>query len=175
MIMSNDSMFTDLGSLLTGIVKKKQWQQRLGLHQVFLFWDKAVGKEIAAHAQPKVIKGTVLWLKVSDSVWAQQLQFEKLTILDEINGRLVKIGTAKFGSHEGKKIKLTDLRFDISSGPLKSIYADNGKRKVPSVPEADLDALAHFNQMIIDIEDPRIKQSMRRLWQITEARKHKIL
>ncbi len=160
----------DLGSLIAGVCREKNWQWRLGLHQVFLFWNEVVGTEIAAHAQPEVIKGDVLWLRVSDSVWMQQLQFEKMPILEKINDRLTIFEAAKFNNNGTKPLNISDLRFAVSRTALA---AENGREeRTPAAPVVvDADRLAEFDQLIAGMGDSKVKESMRHLWLITERRK----
>ncbi|MEW6220318.1 MAG: DUF721 domain-containing protein [Thermodesulfobacteriota bacterium] len=93
-----------MASLLAGLLRERGWSQRLALHRSFLVWDRVVGRTIARHAQPAVIRGTVLWLAVSDPIWMQQLQLEKPRILERLNSELAGA-------------KLTDLRFRLSPLP----------------------------------------------------------
>lgn len=133
-----------LRSLLAG----KKWQRRIELHQVFLFWQEAVGEGIAAHAEPEVIRGTVLWIKVSDSVWMQQLHLQKMLLLEELNARLA-------GD------KLTDLRFhlDVDAGTPPKKPAKKGRRRVrTSAPPPELE------RMIGLMESQEMQEAMRRLW-----------
>ncbi|NOX25097.1 MAG: DUF721 domain-containing protein [Deltaproteobacteria bacterium] len=168
--MASDRKAHDLGSLIVGVCREKNWQWRLGLHQVFLFWDEVVGAEIAAHAQPEVIKRDVLWLRVSDSVWMQQLQFEKMPVLEKINDRLAGFETGKFADNGTKPLKISDLRFAVSRTALA---AEKGlEERAPAAPAVvDADRLAEFDQLIAGVSDPQVKESMRRLWLITEKRK----
>jgi len=110
-----------LKSLLAG----RNWQKRIDLHQVFLFWNEAVGPDIAAHAEPEIIRGTVLWIRVTDSVWMQQLHLLKTQLLERLNSRL-------------KEEKLSDLRFqlDVHAGAeSKQLQQKRKKRKkIPAVP-----------------------------------------
>jgi len=164
--MLSDSKDNDLGSLLTGVFQKKNWQRRMGLHQVFLFWDNVVGTEIAAHAQPKVIKGDVLWLNVSDSVWMQHLQFEKLSVLDRINDRLKGL-RAKFADKSGKPLRISDLRFDISRTSLAKVKP---VEKIQPAKIIDKKRLAEFEQLLAMVNDPKVKDSLRHLWLLVEGR-----
>ena len=173
--MARDGTTTDLGSLLATVFQKKNWQRRLGLHQVFFFWDKVVGVEIAAHAQPDIIKGDVLWLKVSDSIWMQQLQFEKQNILVRLNKRLDRLavtGPAKNNSTD-KDWRLSDLRFSIGKPlPIKSATDNVTEQAAPVLSVVDEAKLADFNQLLTNIEDPKLQDSMRRLWLTIEGRKN---
>jgi len=173
--MARDCTTTDLGSLLATVLQKKNWQRRLGLHQVFLFWDQVVGAEVAAHAQPDVIKGDVLWLKVSDSIWMQQLQFEKQHILDRLNKRLQRLTTTnQAGDKSGdKEWRLSDLRLSLGKPVQNKSAADLGPPQSAPLPPVAVDEakLAKFNQLLTNIEDPELRESMRRLWLAVEGRK----
>lgn len=160
-IMAASNMPSDLGSLLAAVLKEKDWQRRLRLHQVFLFWEEVVGNEIARHAQPQVIKGDVLWLEVSDSIWMQQLQFERFHLLELLNARLAAGGHAAAAVGEGMPLRLSDLKFKL--GP------SHGRRQPvrppkPCLHEIDHDRFAQFSASLNSIADQGLKESMKRLW-----------
>jgi predicted nucleic acid-binding Zn ribbon protein len=48
-------------------------------------WDETVGAEIANHARPSSIRKGVLVVKVSDSVWLQELEFKAHEIIERVN------------------------------------------------------------------------------------------
>lgn len=48
-------------------------------------WLKAVGANIAAQTRPDVIKRSVLFVKVANSAWMQQLHFMKQDIIEKFN------------------------------------------------------------------------------------------
>lgn len=56
--------------------------------RIWKLWDSVVGKTIAEHAQPSTIKKGVLVVKVSDSVWLQELEFKAKEIKERLNGKL---------------------------------------------------------------------------------------
>jgi len=56
--------------------------------KLWKLWDEAVGAEIANHARPSSIKKGVLVVKVSDSVWLQELEFRAQEIIERINSVL---------------------------------------------------------------------------------------
>jgi len=51
-------------------------------------WNKAVGPQIAAQSRPGNLKGETLFVKVSNSVWMQQLHFLKEEIIGKMNQAL---------------------------------------------------------------------------------------
>jgi hypothetical protein len=56
--------------------------------KIWKIWDRAVGKRIAKHARPSTIKRGVLVVKVSDSVWLQELEFKAEDIRTRLNSEL---------------------------------------------------------------------------------------
>jgi len=56
---------------------------RVGEH-----WAEAVGPEVAAHSQPVGMRGDVLEVSVDSSVWCQQLQMQRLSILAALAAQL---------------------------------------------------------------------------------------
>ena len=161
---------TDLGSLLATVLTQKDWQRRMRLHQVFLFWDEVVGSEIARHAQPQVIKGDVLWLAVSDSIWMQQLQFERHHLLKLLNARLAEgreHPNGAPGSGSDSAPCLLDLRFTLDS----SLGRRQPLRRKEPVPQAiDHDQFAQFSASLNSIEDLETRETMKRLWLVMHRR-----
>lgn len=47
-------------------------------------WKTIVGDQIASHAKPAGFRGNALIVQVDSSVWAQELSFQKKTILARI-------------------------------------------------------------------------------------------
>lgn len=166
MVQSNHP--ADVGSLLTSVLTKKDWLQRLKLHQVFLFWNEVVGKEIARHAQPQVIKGDTLWLAVSDAIWMQQLQFERHHLLELINFRLAERGAQERATTgEGKDApRLNEIKFALDT----SIGRRPAKAKRAAVREIDHEQFAQFSASLNSIEDQATRESMKRLWLVMHQR-----
>ena len=134
--------------ILRSLLVEKKWQHRINQHQVFLFWNEVVGRDIAAHAEPEVIRGSVLWIKVSDSVWMQQLHLQKMLLLERINERL-------------RGDPLSDLRFhlDVHSGtPAEEPQIKPRKKKNPAALPPELE------NMIGLLDSRDMQEALRRLW-----------
>ena len=147
----------EMNQLLAVFFKDKKWRNRLELHGVFNFWDKTVGSEISAIAQPSLIRGNVLWVKVADSVWMQQLHLQKMLLLEKINQRL---SGAKF----------TDIHFQLDSslkGPSKGPTAKPQEPK----PVVDKNREREFDNLIGSLKDEEIKASLKSLWLKLQGRK----
>lgn len=164
----NDGSTKDLSTLLHSIFQQKQWGDRLGIHQVFLFWDETFG-ELANRAQPDVIRGDTLWVNVSDSVWMQQLQFEKQALLEQINTKLNQLNKCSDKSSGAvpqiKEIKFKlDLNLNVTPHPAHDLAAK--RRKSP----IDKAQLKNFESSINSISDEKIKKSLVNLWIAQQSR-----
>lgn len=161
---------SDLGSLISSVLKQKDWLRRLRLHQVFVFWDEVVGKEIARHAQPQVIKGSVLSLAVSDSVWLQQLQFERYHLLELLNAKLDEVEAPSVSAERpvGGGLRLTELKFTLDPS-WRRYEVRTKKAPLPRGPGAEGSAIDHdqfvkFAASLNSIDDQGLRESMKRLW-----------
>lgn len=141
-----------LASLLPEIAREQGWQRQLDRHRLFLDWDNLVDGVIRAHARPLKIVGNVLWLEVVNSAWMQQLQFEKIRLLETLNATL--------GHH-----CLDDIRFTLT---------DHSKKEEPTRPrvsfvqpdQAECDA---FSRQIATVEDQTIRGALMSLWYQSHA------
>lgn len=142
---------TPIRTLLASLIATKGWEERVELHKVFAFWNELVGPDIARQAQPHVIRKTVLWVRVSDSVWMQQLHLLKVMLLDKLNGRL-------------RKNKLTDLRFqlDTTLGRDQGGGADRQAARPARFPSAERQK--EFESLLATIDDEEIKAAIRKCW-----------
>ena len=77
-----------VGEVLGNSLKRLDLSYRLSEYGVWPVWDEVVGKTIAMNAQPEKIRNGTLFVKVSSSVWMQQLQFMKEMIAEKLNHRL---------------------------------------------------------------------------------------
>ncbi|MDF1615591.1 DUF721 domain-containing protein [Desulfurivibrio dismutans] len=144
--------------MLTGLAGNRNWRSRLAQHQVFLFWAQVVGEETAAVCRPEVIRDSVLWVRVADPVWGQQLQYEKNAIMEAVNRRL-----------PGER-QLTGLRFRFD--PALAHELDREQQAQPQPPPSpraiDPDREARFKEIIAGIEDSQARANLLRLWRHSE-------
>lgn len=138
-----------MSELLNSLIQKKGWKKQISRNRVFLLWDRIVGEDIAVHARPFVVRGRTLWLNVSDSVWMQQLQFQKMTILERV--KQVLPGSS-----------INDIRFqiDTSLGRPRPIQQSSEPQSTPP----DSQKKEKFDKMISTLKDPEMRQAMERLW-----------
>jgi predicted nucleic acid-binding Zn ribbon protein len=148
--MTESNKTEKVSNLLAGIFRERNWESRIRMHAVFDFWNEAVGSEIAAKTCPQVIRGKVLWVNVSDSVWMQQLHFQKIMLLEQINKRL------------GKE-KIEDIRYHLDTR-LDEFSETKSPQKAHSVWPLDPVRVKEFEKMIAGVDDDGLKKSLKRLW-----------
>lgn len=75
---------------LLRLFKSLGMRDRFEENLAIALWDSTVGKEIARHTEPfKVVKG-ILFVKVEDDVWRNELMFHKHDIIQRLNQQLGK-------------------------------------------------------------------------------------
>jgi predicted nucleic acid-binding Zn ribbon protein len=138
----------EISRLLSTVFENRKWRSKLELHRVFEFWNKTVGKEIAAVAQPYLIRGHVLWVKVRDSIWMQQLHFQKMLLLENINKQLVNE-------------KFSDIHFQLDSFLSAPMEPETEKQKPVFL---DKKQEQEFDKLISPLENDDLKASLKSLW-----------
>ena len=138
----------EISRLLSAVFENKKWRSKLELHRVFEFWNRTVGKEIAAVAQPSLLRGHVLWVKVKDSIWMQQLHFQKMLLLEKINKQL-----------SGEK--LSDIHFQLDSSLSTPPEPETEKSKPVFL---DKKQEREFDNLISSLKNDDLKSSLKSLW-----------
>ncbi len=139
-----------LGSFLSQIINEKKWAKKLGLYVVFDHWAEAVGDEIAMRTKPSLIRDSVLWVKVTDSVWMQQLQLQKILLLERINRQI-----------PGEE-KISDIRFDLDTKAGRK--GESGSKPLRKPLPVDPGKAAAFQKVLAGLEDEETKKRLFALW-----------
>ena len=95
--------FTPIGQVLDSILEQCRSNSSGGIGHLAHVWEKTVGPPIADNAKPFAVKGSLLLVHVSSSVWLHQLRFLKADLLAKLNHGL---------SNE----RIEDIKFKI--GPV---------------------------------------------------------
>jgi len=74
-----------LGNILQGILKKHNINIASEEQHLLEVWYKAVGPQISAQTRPDKLRRNTLFVKVSSSVWMQQLHNLKSDIIEKVN------------------------------------------------------------------------------------------
>jgi predicted nucleic acid-binding Zn ribbon protein len=74
-----------VSQLIEQFLKSVGIQGKIEENFAIVHWDQAVGKEISERTEPyKIIKG-ILFVRVKDPVWRNELQFFKEEIIKKLN------------------------------------------------------------------------------------------
>ncbi len=74
-----------LGDILYAALKRRGLAEGLEVHTLRKLWPVAVGPRIAAQTRPDSLRSGRLFVRVTSSVWVQQLHFLKEEILEKFN------------------------------------------------------------------------------------------
>lgn len=135
-----------VGEVLGNSLKRLDLSYRLSEYGVWPVWDEIVGKTIAVNAQPEKIRNGTLFVKVTSSVWMQQLQFMKEMIAEKLNHRL-------------NREVVKNIFFVV--GRIDSPAAAETSTKV-STPAIDQEPRID-EQFLESVSDPELRQAFKKL------------
>tara|TARA_B100001093_G_C26705184_1_gene960875 strand:+ start:584 stop:859 length:276 start_codon:yes stop_codon:yes gene_type:complete len=72
------------------LIKKRGLEKGINQQKAVEVWGEVVGQKIKEHTEPLEVKFGVLTVKTTNSVWRQELQFQKNNIVKSINKKLIK-------------------------------------------------------------------------------------
>lgn len=72
-------------NVITAVLKNLGLRKRYNEEYILLHWSDIVGNEIAKHSQPARFERGLIFLCVSNSVWAHHLSMMKKNMIDKIN------------------------------------------------------------------------------------------
>ncbi len=75
-------------SILSNVLKKHGLEDKIAKYDFVLYWEQIVGVEIAKRTKPLQIKNGVLTVAVQNSIWAQELSYNKKMIINKLSERL---------------------------------------------------------------------------------------
>ncbi|MDI6777456.1 MAG: DUF721 domain-containing protein [Syntrophales bacterium] len=132
-----------LDDILQTTLKRRKIFLDLEDKRLLPIWNKAVGLQIAAQTRPGKLKGETLFVKVSSSVWMQQLHFLKEEIIEKINQSLGKAVIKNIYFFLGE-ISLPSLKGEerMSFPSLSHVLKDRDRRLIEkstaSIPDQEL-------------------------------------
>lgn len=139
-----------LGDIINKYCNRLGLSRRMNEQRLLDAWEEAVGEGVAKRTEPIRIENRVLFLKVTNSVWMQQLQFMKELILKNL--------------HEKTGINfLQDLRFFI--GEVENLdkgeKGQSPKGDLPPLSDSDMQNIA---REVSGVQDPEMKKILSGLY-----------
>lgn len=140
-----------IGNILTPLLKRTGLSRRIKEQKIIENWKEIVGRDIAQNTEPSKLRGRVLYVRVSNPIWAQQLQFLKEVIIKKIN-------------QEIKEVVVDNLRLfigKIDSPPSDYLLSikENGEENI-LLKKQEIDAFIpkEIAEKIGEIRDPEVKK-----------------
>jgi len=79
-----------LGQALKQLIKDLGIESEIIHHQAVQLWPEVVGRKIASISQAEKIDGKILFVKVKNDSWRNELVFLKKDIIERLNKRIGK-------------------------------------------------------------------------------------
>lgn len=153
-----------LSRLIPSLLQDRGWETQLDLHSIFPRWKELVGEEISEYAQPLKIERGILWLEVSNSSWLQQLQYEKLELLDTLN--------SSFRLSRLKDIKMV-LPKGTSGTADKGDESGNQSQVGVEFVKPSEEKIVAFRRQVECIADEKCREALMQFWYLAQACKRK--
>ena len=161
-----DKMPSKVAGIVKDLALRYGWGARLSRGMIWDVWEEIVGPQVAIHAWPeRFTERDILVVAVTDSVWMQQLCFQRQLLIDKLNACLPS----------GARIK--DIRFvlgDVAEVRSRWFFHKAPKRDMLKkgkvrLPKRVLDAA---EDMMEPLRDQELRQAMTDLYlKYSERRK----
>ena len=83
-------MMEHIGGTLKKLIKKEGLENEINQQKAIDLWGDVVGQKIKENTEPIEVQFGVMTVKVKNSVWKQELQFQKEDIIKSLNKKLIK-------------------------------------------------------------------------------------
>ncbi len=136
-----------LSAALGSALKARGLQARLAEYRIIVQWERAVGRAIARHAQPRVLRGGKLYLAVDSPAWMQQLSLMKPEIIEKLNGCLGKNTVKDLALNVGEVV-FPENRLEEAAPRRMPLGAEEREK---------------IEQYVRDIPDHEVREALRRV------------
>lgn len=77
-----------IGQLIDQLARLYHFDKKIKENEVIIKWNEIAGSTIASATEPIRVKDGVLYLKVKNDVWRNELHYQKLNLLRKIQKSL---------------------------------------------------------------------------------------
>jgi predicted nucleic acid-binding Zn ribbon protein len=141
-----------LGEIIEHFLKNSGLKRRIQEQRVLDSWEETVGDAIAERSQPVGVRNRVLHVKVSSSVWMQELQFLKGLILEKLR-------------HQRGNHFLQDLRFFLGEmEPSDGRAKKNEEKKGEPSWGLTREEREQIQKALSEVRDPEMREILSRVY-----------
>jgi predicted nucleic acid-binding Zn ribbon protein len=140
-----------LGNVISRFMMGQRYERRSRQGPIFDRWHEVVGDHMAKRCLPVAVKKGVLVVHVADSVWMQELQMQKMEILERIREML--------GMEDVVDVRWT-IRGEAAHWNMRT------RRSGPEAPpprELNTEEQAWIQAVSAQVSDEGIQESVKRL------------
>jgi hypothetical protein len=157
--MGQDKPFTHIKEVIDTIFATSALPIDLDDMRIWKLWDAVVGKRVAQHARPSWIKKGVLMVKVTDSVWLQELEFKAELLREALNRKLHREAIKKIRFRVGTPQ-------DKRKRERKSSHHEHSEDLTP-------ERQGKMEEILARIKDKQMRESLRQIMTLA-ARKDNV-
>lgn len=121
--------FDSIEKILTQLEQQPGWEKFRLHRQLLKCWDKSVSKNIAQHTRPLYVNRQVLWVATKSAARAQELSFQRYSLLKKLNQQLPfvlkDIRFSSSGWHQSEQ--------DRSTSPEKVLFELSDRHRSQSI------------------------------------------
>lgn len=132
--------FNSVEQILTQLEQQPGWEQFREYRQLLKCWSNTVNSNTAKHTRPLYVSRQVLWVATSSAARAQELSFQRYTLLKRLNKQLtftlkdIRFSDSKWhqeiSPHDDRpKIFNLSDRHKFQATPTKAISIDRASSK----------------------------------------------
>jgi hypothetical protein len=107
---------TAIDKVLSGVLSQGKLGEGLQRYRFVQFWPEIVGEELAKVTYPECLRRGTLVIRVVNSIWAQELSFQKASILERLRRFL------------GEEQNVEDVAFYSVGSDVRPSRSDGPKR-----------------------------------------------
>ncbi len=148
-------MVEPIGRWLWDVLRQMGLERPIRAHLALQAWDTLVGEVIARVARPLRFEGGTLWVAVKSNAWAQELNFQKATLLERLNR---EAGSDCF--HEIRFVVRTSLGERAGSDPRGCL--DEHRASHPAQMELSPEEREALQRSLASIEEPALRKAIYR-------------
>ncbi|BAZ45936.1 hypothetical protein NIES4102_29640 [Chondrocystis sp. NIES-4102] len=160
--------FNSLEQILNQLEKQPGWEKFRDYRQLLKCWQNTVNPTISQHTRPLYIERQVLWVATSSAARAQELFFQRYSLLKKLNNQLPFIlKDIRFSSSHWHQTSSSDLSdphlFKVSTQQKSKINLSNSqleaKKLENNVPQFAQVPLSTKAKISVDLWLKKIQQN----------------
>lgn len=142
--------FQKITDIIHGILKRRNFSPNSDKQKLQEAWSRSVGHQIAAQTRVEKCYKDILYIKVSNPIWMQQLFFLKDEIIQKLNGNIVGKPIVKIQFSVGDILLTENKHGDPNSFVPESFVLKDQEKSI-------------IDEQLSSISDAELKEILKRV------------